>query len=65
MRAEFKPGEVVDHIVGLPGPDIDKATIIRKRDDGNYDIKFQVWGSGPWYEGVGKPYQNVIGGIWK
>jgi hypothetical protein len=63
MTQEFKPGDVVRHIVGLPGPDIDVATIVAKRDDGNYDIKFQVYGQGEWFRAVGFPRRNAIGGI--
>lgn len=62
---DFNPSDIVHHIVGLPGPDLDKATIVAKRDDGNYDIKFQVWGEGAWFDGVGIANRNVIGGIFK
>jgi hypothetical protein len=62
---DFKPGDIVHHIVGLPGPDLDKATIVAKRDDGNYDIKFQVYGQGEWFNEVGFPNGNRIGGIFK
>lgn len=61
----FETGEVVRHIVGLPGPDVDIATIVEKRDDGNYDIRFQVYGEGKWFDGIGIPNRMVIGGIFK
>jgi hypothetical protein len=62
---DFMPGDIVKHIVGMPGPDIDVATIVAKRDDGNYSIRFQVWGEGKWYDGIGIPGKQVIGGIFK
>jgi hypothetical protein len=62
---EFKPGETVRQIVGMPGPDYDLAEIVAKRDDGNYDIRFQVYGDGKWFDGVGVPDRNGIGGIFR
>ena len=62
---EFKPGDIVRHIVGWPGPDFDQATIVAKRDDGNYDIRFQVYGQGAWCDAVGIPGRDGIGGIFK
>lgn len=61
----FKPGEVVRMIVGLPGPDLDDATILFVNPDGTYAVKFQVYGQGPWHEGVGYPNERRIGGIFK
>ena len=61
----MKPGDTVLHIVGMPGPDLDEATIVSANNDGTYIIMYQVWGQGPWYYGIGYPNRQSIGGIFK
>jgi hypothetical protein len=60
-----EPGDKIYHIVGLPGPVIDIAYVVSKNNDNTYNIKFQVWGTGLWYTGVGYPNERRIGGIFK
>lgn len=50
----FKVGEIALQEVGFPGPDLDDCTILEYLGDGEYKIKFQVYGSGPWHEGIAK-----------
>lgn len=61
----FKPGEVVTAIVGLPGPDVDDAVIIRHIEANTYEIKYQVYGRGAWHYGLGYAGERRIGGIFK
>mgnify|MGYP001194451377 FL=1 len=37
----------------------------KMRDDGTYAIRFQVYGDGPWHDGIGIPNECKIGGIFK
>lgn len=50
MEQRFEVGEVALHVVGLPGPDMDECTILEYVGDGQYKIKFQVYGVGKWHE---------------
>jgi hypothetical protein len=61
---EFTAGEKAQWIVGFPS-DMDNCEVISKNADGTYNVRFQVYGSGPWYEGVGYPGQNRGGGLFK
>lgn len=48
----FEVGEVAEWIVGMPGYDTDECTVTADKGDGTYQVKFQVYGRGPWHEGV-------------
>ena len=61
---EFIVGEKAKRIVGYPS-DMDNCEIVSKNEDGTYKVRFQVYGSGPWYEGIGYPNQHRGGGLFK
>lgn len=43
---QLLPGEKVQHVVGMPGPDTDDCEVISQEGDA-VKIRFQVWGKGP------------------
>lgn len=45
----FLPGEKVEWIVGMPGPDTDDCVIINDDGGDKVEIRFQVWGKGPFH----------------
>lgn len=61
----FEPGEKATWIVGLPGPDLDDCEVVCVLPDGTYKVRLQVFGSGPWHEGVATPGLRKIGGLFK
>jgi len=38
---------------------------VSKNEDGSYNVRFQVYGRGKWYEGVGHPGSDKCGGLFK
>lgn len=64
MTLEFQPGEKAQWIVGFPA-DMDNCEIVSKNEDGSYNVRYQVYGSGKWYKGVGYPGANKCGGLFK
>lgn len=52
MNDEYAPGDRVKWIVGMPGIDLDEATIVTRNADGAYTVRYQVYGKGLWHEGV-------------
>lgn len=62
---DFKPGEIAQWIVGLPGPDMDECVVVGKNDDGTYAVTFQVYGTGPWHIDKAFPGERRIGGLFK
>jgi hypothetical protein len=61
---EFSAGEKARWIVGFPA-DMDNCEIVGKNPDGTYAVRYQVFGSGPWFEGVGYPNSPKMGGLFK
>jgi hypothetical protein len=61
---EFLTGEKAKWIVGFPS-DMDNCEVVSKNSDGTYKVKFQVYGSGPWHEGVGYPNDAKMSGLFK
>lgn len=43
-------------MVAFPGPDMDDCEIVEYLGDGIYKIKYQIYGRGPWHDGIGKDY---------
>lgn len=46
---KFEPGDKLQWIVGMPGPDVDDCEILAQEGD-KVKIKFQVYGKGPFRE---------------
>jgi len=55
-QLEFFPGEKAKWIVGFPAD---------MNEDGSYNVRFQVYGRGKWYEGIGYPGAAKCGGLFK
>lgn len=63
-KLEFAAGEKAKWIVGFPS-EMDNCEVVSKNADGTYNVRFQVYGSGPWREGVGYPNEAKMGGLFK
>jgi hypothetical protein len=63
-QLEFSPGEKAKWIVGFPA-DMDNCEIVSKNEDGSYNVRYQVYGAGKWYDGVGYPGSTKCGGLFK
>lgn len=57
---QLLPGEKVQRIVGMPGPDLDDCEVV-SQDGDKVTIRGQVWGRGPVYEDV----VNLANIVWK
>lgn len=47
---KFEIGDKCTWVVGMPGADVDTCEIIADNGDGTYQIKYQVYGQGEFFE---------------